>query len=129
VTRCSPGAVRTHVVGVLCGVAVATVAALAGAAFVLPSAGCTPSLSAPPAQPLPRPPAAAGPTALDRPEVVGSDPTLFHLDLTGLPGRTTLSRSGWGFGAPDEETMRRLIAGLRPVTGTDPALWPVGPFG
>jgi len=78
--------------------AVAAVAALAGVAgvVVLPGGrpGGQPEIrpGEPAAAAFPRPPSAGPvPTAAESPDVLGSDPQLFHLDLIGL--------SGWRFAA------------------------------
>lgn len=86
-------------------VAVVAVGAAGGVAFVgtrgAPDGSATPTAP----QEIPRPPLADGaPVAAGTPAVVGSDPTLFHLDLTGLDGWSDLR---W-----------RSRPGLEQLTGT-----------
>jgi hypothetical protein len=71
-----------------CGVS-ATVAALVAVAGLAVVPGRAPDTigAPPPAAGFPRPPVAgSAPTAADVPEVLGSDPALFHLDLFDMSG-------------------------------------------
>jgi hypothetical protein len=88
---------RHRRVVVACGAAVLSVAALIGTTTALGSRGGTPPATQPSAA-LPRPPAIDRPTAPERPEVIGSDPTLFHLDVVDLPGWEILTWTGTGSG-------------------------------
>lgn len=117
-------------------VAVVVVAALVGVSGA--TAGRRPATSAGPAPQatMPRPPRVVGaPTAADSPAVLGVSPSLFHLDLTDLPGWRELSwdsRPGHEEMAVTTQSGERVEIeadrdreGLRPQLGT-PRPVPVG---
>lgn len=75
---------RHRILGAACAV-VAAAGLAAGGLAVFPVTGDAPATPARPEFDMPRPPLVEGaPTAVSAPSVLGSDPTLFHLDLTGF---------------------------------------------
>lgn len=77
--------------------AVLVLAALAGVSGAMRSAPRAPDVASAPEATMPRPPRVGGlPAAAGAPRVLATDPTLFHLDLTGLTGWNHLAWSSRG---------------------------------
>jgi hypothetical protein len=87
---------RRRVAGTACAVVAAVAVAAAGGVVVSGTGGAPVRPAASPAPPgeIPRPPVLEGvPVASFTPTALGSDPTLFHLDVTGLASWSGLSWS------------------------------------
>jgi hypothetical protein len=94
---------RQRRLAVVCGAAVLVTASVTvTAAAPGPDLGTV--VSAPPLDAHPRPPQVVNsPAAITRPEVLGSDPSLFHLDLTGLAGLNGWVNLAWSSRAGYED--------------------------
>jgi hypothetical protein len=111
-----------------CGAAVVAVGlvAVAGVA-ALPDRRPDAVTGPPPPVAFPRPPAADGPTAAEAPEVLGSGPALFHLDVTGLIGWRF---AAWAAGHKFEELSvdAAEVGGFAQITAARDPIW-LGPWG